>query len=324
MKSKREQILHWSNQGLIDREKIFNVLSDFQITPDNSSWKKLIEQLLIWFGGLALIFAMMFFIAFNWDEMGRFAKFALVECAIIVCLIAYWKLNFNKTASQTGLMLASISLGILMALYGQTYQTGADPWQLFAYWALLISPWVIVARFSAILILWVFLINISMLLYYQLMGRFFIFTLGSKDSLFWMAFLFNALVWLTWELASKKMAWLNKRWAVRLLATATGVPATLLLIGSITDNIHYNKLAILSYIILTTTIYLVYRKKINDLFMLAGMCLSLITVLTVFFTHALFNNSSGIASFFIMTLLVVGMASSAAIWLKNIYREQQS
>ena len=37
-------------------------------------------------------------------------------------------------------------VGGLLALIGQTYQTGADPWQLFALWALLALPWCLGAR----------------------------------------------------------------------------------------------------------------------------------------------------------------------------------
>jgi len=34
-------------------------------------------------------------------------------------------------------MVSTILVGVLLALVGQTYQTGADTWQLFFYWAIL-------------------------------------------------------------------------------------------------------------------------------------------------------------------------------------------
>ncbi|RDH80793.1 MAG: DUF2157 domain-containing protein [endosymbiont of Galathealinum brachiosum] len=323
MESKREQILHWANQGLIDKQKIFQVLTDLHIIPNKHSWSLFIGQLLLWLGGLALSLSMMFFIAYNWDDLGKFSKFALVESMIISCLVFYWKFSTNKIASQLSLMFSSISLGVLLALFGQTYQTGADTWQLFAYWALLITPWVFVARFPAIVVLWIFLINISMLLYFHTMGRFFTLFFSSDENLLWTAFIFNSLIWFFWELSCKSINWLNERWAIRLISTAAGMPVTALLVVSIIDSINHNELAIISYLTLIMISYIVYRKKVKDLFMLAGMSLSLIIVLTFFFAKILFDKGSELSGFLIMTILIIGMASSAAIWLRNIYREQQ-
>ncbi len=52
-------------------------------------------------------------------------------------------------------LLATLLLGALLALMGQTYQTGADPWQLFAFWALLALPWMLAARRDLLWTFWV-------------------------------------------------------------------------------------------------------------------------------------------------------------------------
>ena len=39
-----------------------------------------------------------------------------------------------------------LGIGALFAYFGQTYQTGADPWQLFALWAVLALPLCLGAR----------------------------------------------------------------------------------------------------------------------------------------------------------------------------------
>ncbi len=51
------------------------------------------------------------------------------------------RLGPECTPGKAALLLATLLLGVFLALFGQTYQTGADPWQLFANWALLILPW---------------------------------------------------------------------------------------------------------------------------------------------------------------------------------------
>lgn len=84
-------------------------------------------------GGLGIIF----WIAANWDTLGRFWRFALLQSFFVVmCLGALW-----RPAARTPLgLLALLAIGGLFAYFGQTYQTGADPWQLFAIWAVLALP----------------------------------------------------------------------------------------------------------------------------------------------------------------------------------------
>lgn len=84
-------------------------------------------------GGLGIIF----WIAANWDTLGRFGRFALLQFIFLVLCVG----ALLKPAARTPLgLLALLSIGGLFAYFGQTYQTGADPWQLFAVWAVLALP----------------------------------------------------------------------------------------------------------------------------------------------------------------------------------------
>lgn len=53
----------------------------------------------------------------------------------------------------------SLWIGSLLALVGQTYQTGADIWELFAPWAALITP--LAGRSGAVWGLWAVLLNLT-------------------------------------------------------------------------------------------------------------------------------------------------------------------
>jgi len=90
-------------------------------------------------GGLGIVF----WIAANWQTLGRFGRFALLEGFILVmCAGALW-----RPAARAPLgLLALLAIGALFAYFGQTYQTGADPWQLFAVWAVLALPLCVAAR----------------------------------------------------------------------------------------------------------------------------------------------------------------------------------
>jgi len=321
MESKRTLILRWIEQGKINKEQTKNVLSSVGVLPDSLRWRVFIENLLAWLGGLALVFAMMFFIAYNWEAMGRFAKFALVEASIVLCIGAYWKLDVNKVAAKISLTMATILLGVLLALYGQTYQTGADPWQLFANWALLMLPWAFIAQFASIWLIWVALLNLSIVLYFQTSGFMFGLLFGDVENVFWILFVFNSFVWGVWELLTSRFSWLNERGAIRLIAIVSGFSISYLMLMTIFDHYSSKVPVVFVYFVWAGALYFIYRRIKHDLFMLAGLCLSAIVVVTSFFANNLLDRHDSIGGFFFLTLIVIAMAASAAKWLKNIQKE---
>lgn len=90
-------------------------------------------------GGLGIIF----WIAANWESLSRLGRFALLEALVAtMCAGAV----FRPTARSALALLALLAIGGLFAFFGQTYQTGADPWQLFAIWAALALPLCLAVR----------------------------------------------------------------------------------------------------------------------------------------------------------------------------------
>ena len=324
MESKRHILWSWIEQGDISRDKASQALSVTGILPDSQSWESFIEKLFLWLGVLAICLSVMFFMAYNWDQMGRFSKFAIVEALIMLCLLAYWRYVNKQVAAQLTLMAASILLGILLALYGQTYQTGADPWQLFASWALLILPWVLLARFPALWIMWIVLLNLSLLLYSATFFRVFGLVFRSDLDMFWLLFLLNTLAWAGWELSSNRFKWLQERWAVRVLAVASGTAITTLMMNNIFSS-HIDSLSpVAAYLIWITALIAVYQFVRVDLFMLAGACLSVSCVITALFVNALFNSHSWLGSMFTLTLVVLGLATGSAFWLKRVQQRMRT
>jgi uncharacterized membrane protein len=96
-------------------------------------------------GGLGLIFL----VAANWNTFSPAGQFSLLE---LLTLSAYAGAAFVRRARSA---LALLSIGALFAFYGQTYQTGADPWQLFALWAALAFPLALAARSDVVWLAWI-------------------------------------------------------------------------------------------------------------------------------------------------------------------------
>ncbi|MFT3665696.1 DUF2157 domain-containing protein [Piscinibacter sp.] len=98
--------------------------------------------------GLGLIF----WIAANWDTLGRFGRFAVLQGAIAaVGLGALLRPAWRAPLA----LLVLLATGALFAYFGQTYQTGADPWQLFALWAALTLPLALALRSDLLWTPWV-------------------------------------------------------------------------------------------------------------------------------------------------------------------------
>jgi uncharacterized membrane protein len=230
------------------------------------------------------------------------------------------KTDTDKIVAKIALLTASILLGVLLALFGQTYQTGADPWELFFNWALLMLPWAVIGRFSALWVVWVVLMNISMILYYQTFGSLLWTYFGSEEMLLWYLFAFNTIVAIVWELLSTYYSWLAEEyWGKRLIMVMGGTAITSLVLMHIFDK-SSAIVSTLVWMIYLGGLYIVYRKVQHDLFMLAGACLSGIVVIIVFLSkHLLKNFDEG--GFLFLTLSVITLGSASALWLKNLYKE---
>jgi uncharacterized membrane protein len=284
--------------------------------PDPADWRAFLEQLTLWLGTIALAAAVIFFFAFNWDDLGRFAKFGLVEAAIVAGLLVCWWTDLDGMAGKATLLLLSLLTGALLALAGQTYQTGADTFELFAWWAILILPWVLVSRFSWLWLVWLGLLNIAAFLYF-VRG-------DGPEPLMWTLFGVNSLALILWEAGHRAgLAWLQDSWPPRLVAIASGTMATALAIWAIIgadDRSGPAALAALAYVAWIGALYTWYRRVRTDLFMLAGGVLSLIVAVTALLSQHLLDDGSSVA-FLIIGLVVIGLSAGGAIWLKSVARE---
>lgn len=316
--SDRGLILEWSEQGAIKDAQ--SALAAGGVLPAARDWRVFLDRLLLWSGALALAASVIFFIAHNWSDLGKLAKFGLVGLLVALAVIGYWRLGNDRLAGKASLLVASILLGALLALFGQTYQTGADTWELFATWAALIVPWVLIGRFAGLWILWIAIVNVAIALYFVVFPGLFGFLFNIEQQ-YWTLFAFNTVALVAWELAGRRIAWLAERWAPRLLVLASAAAITFLAILSTFDVRETSMVVGAVYPVWLACVYLAYRRQTRDLFMLAGGCLSAIVVVTTLLTKAVIEGDADAAGFLVIAFAVIGMASAAGWWLKEIARE---
>ncbi|WP_431288017.1 DUF2157 domain-containing protein [Roseateles chitinivorans] len=135
--SLHEQLYQWTaSQGLdATSARRLRALSGVD-DPPGDPWTPLRRGAGALAAGL-IGFGLILWVAANWDDFGRFMRFGLLQAVLAVSLIAAAMLRPWRAPLA---LVAFLTLGGLLAFFGQTYQTGADPWQLFALWAALGLP----------------------------------------------------------------------------------------------------------------------------------------------------------------------------------------
>jgi uncharacterized membrane protein len=323
MAQARDEILDWVEQGRIAPQNLRAALEAGGALPSQEQWRGFLERLLLWAGAVFIAAGAIFFIAYNWESMDRYAKLALAEVPIVAALGFVWWLGLERAAGRAALLAAALLVGALLALIGQIYQTGADTFELFAAWAGAILPWVLVARFAALWIAWIALVNLALTLYFQVFGGIFGILFATERQL-WLLFALNTAALAIWEWAAAAgVEWLRERWAARVLAAASGAFVTTLALFDILDWRSAGGFGVPAWLAWLGCAYAVYRYRIKDLFVLAGGVLSVIVVVSTFLGRHLLRIDDAFA-FLFMSVVVIGLSAAGGWWLKNVAREEDA
>ena len=319
----RNELLDLIALGRIKQKNIDEVLTIANLKPSSYEFLVFLRTLLVWVGAISLIMALLFFMAFNWGELGRFAKFIIVESVMLVSVLGYLFLDKFELLKKVSLMLSSITLGILLALIGQTYQTGADPWQLFAVWALLMTPWAVVAGFSGLWLLWILLINLGALLFFQKFDLSISAIFEMQNNLLLLTFSLNTTLWILWEFLAKKYETFRSQISINLLAFFSFFSVSTLVIFNIFEFLD-ERLALyfVLYTVTLATVYYVYRVKKVNIYMMSLYALSLFFLsisLLIRFTFEIGNDA--ILSLLLTLVVIMGLTTLIVRWMKKLGKE---
>lgn len=316
----RGEILSWSRDGYLSPENRSRALSLAGTLPGPTQWQRFLDGLALWLGAIFLAAAVIFFFAYNWQALGHYARFGIAELLLAVAVIAAWRLGLDRLSGKAALLSATLLMGALLALVGQTYQTGADTWELFANWALFVLPWVAISRFAPLWLAWLALVNLATCLYFKTFGGLFGFII-TTEGLFWTLTALNTAALAVWELAVvASIAWLDERWPPRVVATTAVGSVTLLACWGIVEHDSSGIAELLGYAAFIAGGYVVYRWKIRDLYALATGVLSMIIVITTLLGHNLAQHGDA-GAFLFVGLVVLGMSALGGWWLRAVGRE---
>jgi Domain of unknown function (DUF4401)/Predicted membrane protein (DUF2157) len=176
-------------------------------------------------GAISLVIGLIFIIAFNWTGLTSHTKFWLLQGLIAALTVGAVWLGLSLAIGKALLVIAMGCVGPLLAVFGQTYQTGADVWQLFLGWAVLSFIWAIAARSPIGWLLWVVLAQAALWLFLNTFFDLSFLVVGAFP--LWAAVGFvNGFLLVAWEFAATKFVWLTGRLAPRLIAGVLGLVMT--------------------------------------------------------------------------------------------------
>ena len=259
-------------------------------------------------GAALLGMGLIFWVAANWEELGRMGRFALLQGVFAAACVGAFAV---PTVRAPLLLAALLAIGGLFAYFGQTYQTGADPWQLFAVWAALALPLCLVARSDVLWTPWMLILSTGATLWIQAhthhswhveSADLHIFVMG------WLAVLLACL------LVSPLLArWTGAgSWALRLglvlatiLITGSAVSA---LFGSEIESPYWAGLGLLA-----VAAMLLSTSKFFDVFGLSAVTLGVNTLLVGGLTHWLFNRDGDGDE--VVRLIVLGLIAAVLLAL---------
>lgn len=274
-----------------NKEAITKAFQQTKNSPSKKSWQEAIKFYLLLFGGLSFAAAVTFFIAANWQELGKFFKLGLVTTAIIVSSLLAAFLDTKKLSGKITGTVSGLLIGPLFALYSQIYQTGADNYELFTIWGLLLIPFVTIVRFNGLLLFNILLFNLSYYLWSDATIGFN--TLQTNVPLVMITI--NVVAIIAMEYAKyQKVSWLQSRVPIHILTAVTLliglVPATTYLFES-TYRSPYSLATTIYFFICCLVTILIYWKKTHNLNQIA-IAITYLAIYSSLVTAKLFFDTS--------------------------------
>jgi len=235
----RQQLDAFVQGRVLSRAAIEAAFELTRARPSAEETGRFFTRLLRLAGALSLAASIVFFVAANWESLAVLGRFALLQAVLVVCVAAAVWRPPPQPLGRYALLLAFIATGSLLALFGQTYQTGADVYELFLTWAVLGFAIVAAGQWSVTCAAWVLVLNVALWLYCGwrpesgwLWSLFFAFALTPSETMA-LGMAVNLLLWLATLRLERIAAPLAPRWLGRFVlacAVAFGTAAGVVLI----------------------------------------------------------------------------------------------
>jgi uncharacterized membrane protein len=222
------------------------------------------------------------------------------------------------------LLLATLLLGALLAFIGQTYQTGADPWQLFAIWAVLALAWLLAARSDGLWVLWVIIASTGITLWSGARTDFF--SLLWSGSGWWLAgvdwLLWFALVAVAYALQRSGLAGANAKWTLRVALLGAVMAVTSYAASAL--FLKQTQMYFFGLLLVGGTALMLWKSPKRDLAALCICVLGVDVLLVAAWGRVLFMGKFELGSLFLFGLGAAAVVAASVAFLLTIYRSSDA
>ncbi len=288
-------------------------------------WYTWSKRFLLLLGSALVLAGIIYFFAYNWADMGKILKFGLLQGGIIGCVIAGYIIGFGRLGGKILLLSASVLVGVLMAVFGQIYQTGADAWELFVGWAVLIFGFVVVSEFAGLWLLWMVVVNVAVITFWEQVCKP-VYTLDS-EYMFACLGLINGLVLMLFEYGSRRsIRWMESNLLKYSLLTGIlvflSIPVEELIFEFRLWHHHAVARVVCSGIWLACVsgCFCLYRFRIKKILPLTLIAADVITIVVSLIGRWLdkLHIGDGV-TMMIIALVILALSCAAVFWLKKVF-----
>lgn len=295
-KTRREDIHIISRHSNWSAQDIDQVLHA-EVYSSRVSWLKFLKLFFLGLGVSFTLAGIIFFFAYNWQELHKFTKLGLLQGLLIVLILIVLFTKTSGLVKNVLLTAASILVGVLFAVFGQIYQTGANAYDFFLGWTLFVFLWVLVANFPPLWLIFVALLNTTVVLYKEQVAY-----LWSSLDLMTILFLINALFFVGTISGTRFSNFLKApSWLTRVLALLSIAMATIGITMGIFEGVESSFWMIILLALFFYAFCFKYGLKHKSPFYLSIIALSVIVIVS----SLLIKISDDAYMFFVICFFVV-------------------
>jgi uncharacterized membrane protein len=275
-----------------------------------SKWHQFLRLFFITLGVGFAISGIIFFFAYNWNNLHKFVKLGMAEGLVIVATLVVLFSKADQKIKNIVLTGAAFLVGVLFAVFGQIYQTGANAYDFFLGWTIFIALWAFVSNFAPLWLLFLILVNTTIVLY------------GEQVAYHWSYnFVQSLLIIINSGALFLFLSLKNKidvpKWFTNTISLAIVISATFGILDVIFDGYNQTFPIIIPIVLALYAFGIYYIFKHKSGFYLAIIAFSLIIIISALFIKL----SDDVGMFFFISLFVI---ASTTLVIKKLIDFQKN